>query len=116
MTLHIFNPEHDIALAANLANFTAPHAGRQLRADLDFLPALWAQEGDQVLVENPDHAAKQWKRLVSRLVPTPGGIFPLRLGGKAEGLTRHTVEFFNERLTVIPADTLHGAGGVACKF
>lgn len=69
MTLHIFNPEHDIALAANLANFTAPHAGRQLRADLDFLPALWAQEGDQVLVENPDHAAKQWKRLVSRLVP-----------------------------------------------
>ena len=24
--LHIFNPEHDIALASNLANFTAPHA------------------------------------------------------------------------------------------
>lgn len=29
--LHIFNPEHDIALASNLSNFTAPHAGRQLR-------------------------------------------------------------------------------------
>ena len=26
MTLHIFNPEPDIALAANLTNFTAPHA------------------------------------------------------------------------------------------
>ena len=69
MTLHIFNPEHDIALAANLANFTAPHAGRQLRADLDFLPALWAQKGDKILVENPEHAAKHWRRLVSRLVP-----------------------------------------------
>ena len=32
MTLHVFNPEHDIALASNLSNFTAPHAGRQLRA------------------------------------------------------------------------------------
>ena len=32
--LHLFNPEHDIALAANLAHFTAPLAGRQLRADL----------------------------------------------------------------------------------
>lgn len=69
MTLHIFNPEHDIALAANLANFTAPHAGRQLRADLDFLPALWAQKGDKILVENTEHAAKHWRRLVSRLVP-----------------------------------------------
>jgi hypothetical protein len=38
MRLHIFNPEHDIALAANLKRFTAPHAGRQMRADLGFLP------------------------------------------------------------------------------
>lgn len=52
MTLHIFNPDHDLALAANLANFTAPHAGRELRADVAFLPALWAEEGDWVLVED----------------------------------------------------------------
>ena len=52
--LHIFNPEHDIALASNLTNFTAPHAGRQLRADLGFLPALWADEGDYVWVEYAD--------------------------------------------------------------
>ena len=56
MTLHIFNPEHDIALASNLSNFTAPHAGRQLRNDLGFLPALWAQEGDQILVEHEESA------------------------------------------------------------
>ena len=44
MKLHVFNPEHDLALAANLSNFTAPHAGRKLRADLGCLPALWADE------------------------------------------------------------------------
>lgn len=61
-TLHIFNPEHDIALASNLTNFTAPHAGRQLRADLCFLPALWAAEGDVVLVEDVDYAARAFRR------------------------------------------------------
>lgn len=61
-TLHIFNPEHDIALASNLTNFTAPHAGRQLRADLCFLPALWAAEGDFVLVEDVDYAARAFRR------------------------------------------------------
>ena len=54
-TLHIFNPEHDIALAANLSNFTSPHAGRQLRADIGFLPAIWAGEGDVVLVAGKGH-------------------------------------------------------------
>ena len=63
MILHIFNPEHDLALASNLANFTAPHAGRQLRSDLGFLPALWAEEGDYVFVENVDQARKAYGRL-----------------------------------------------------
>lgn len=66
-TLHIFNPEHDIALAANLSNFTAPHAGRQLRNDLGFLPALWAEEGDVVLVESVEGAERAYKRLRSKL-------------------------------------------------
>ena len=35
----LFNPEHEIALASNLMNFTAPKAGRMLRADLGFLPS-----------------------------------------------------------------------------
>ena len=56
MKLHIFNPEHDIALACNLAQFTPPHAARQLRADLGFLPALWADDGDFVLVDNVESA------------------------------------------------------------
>ena len=67
MTLHIFNPEHDIALASHLANFTAPHAGRQLRANLGFLPALWAEDGDVVWVEHEEAALKAYNRLSKRV-------------------------------------------------
>lgn len=52
MKLHIFNPEHDIALASNLSNFTAPKAGRLLRHDLSLLPEIWADEGDIILTED----------------------------------------------------------------
>ena len=67
MKLHVFNPEHDIALASNLANFTAPHAGRQLRADLGYLPALWADEGDMVLVDHVESAEKAFRKVAHRL-------------------------------------------------
>lgn len=52
MIVHIFNPEHDIALAADKKHWTAPHAGRQLRADLGWLPALWADDGDVIVVDD----------------------------------------------------------------
>ena len=64
--LHIFNPEHDIALAANLSNFTAPHAGRQLRHDLGYLPAIWADDDDYVLVENVEDAQRDFARVMHR--------------------------------------------------
>lgn len=72
MTLHIFNPEHDLALAANLSNFTAPHAGRQLRADLCYLPALWAGTDDYVLVEHVELARRLYGRLRARVGGGPG--------------------------------------------
>jgi len=72
MTLHIFNPEHDIALAANLDIFTAPHAGRQLRHDLAFLPALWAAEGDVLLVDDVEVAQKGLLRLSHKCSPLSG--------------------------------------------
>ena len=65
-TLHIFNPEHDIALAANLSNFTAPHAGRQLRHDLGYLPAIWADDDDYVLVDDVDVARTAFARMMHR--------------------------------------------------
>ena len=66
MKLHVFNPEHDLALAADLSNFTAPHAGRQLRADLGFLSAIWAGGGDVVLVGNTEDAERCYRRLMHR--------------------------------------------------
>lgn len=68
MKLHIFNPEHDLALASNLRQFTAPHAGRQLRSDLAFIPALWAEEGDLVLVDDIDNARDKVRHLDATLV------------------------------------------------
>ena len=68
MTLHIFNPEHDIALASGLANFTAPHAGRLLRHDLGFLPAIWAKAGDTILVDDPEYAKQAYVKLAARML------------------------------------------------
>ncbi|MBQ9669022.1 MAG: hypothetical protein IJV45_09850 [Prevotella sp.] len=72
MTLHIFNPEHDIALAADTDNFTAPHAGRQLRHDLGYLPALWAEAGDDVLVDNVETAENGFRQLMSNVARLSG--------------------------------------------
>ena len=79
MKLHIFNPEHDLALAANLRRFTAPHAGRQLRADLAYIPALWAEEGDFVLVDDIDDARDKVRHLNSRYVDRVEFITKLQL-------------------------------------
>ncbi|MBP5777554.1 MAG: hypothetical protein J6W56_08380 [Prevotella sp.] len=66
-TLHVFNPEHDLALAANLSNFTSPLAGRQLRREHGYLPALWAAADDAVLVEDVEAAKQAFGQLTGRL-------------------------------------------------
>ena len=91
MTLHIFNPEHDIALANGMRQVTPPHAARQLRNDLGFIPAFWAKEGDVVLVEDTEQAKYYYKRVcqnVARLfgVKTNNVIF-------ADADTIHTLSF-----------------------
>ena len=49
---HIFNPEHDMALAAGTRGVTPPAAGRGMRHWLGFLPAFWAHDGDVVIVDD----------------------------------------------------------------
>ena len=63
MKLHIFNPEHDIALASKVPQFTAPHSARELRTDLDYIPALWADDGDLVLVDDVEAAIESMRHL-----------------------------------------------------
>ena len=67
MKLHVFNPEHDLALAANLNNYTSPHAGRQLRADLGFIPAIWAGDDDYILVDDVHQAEEAYRKLQTEL-------------------------------------------------
>lgn len=82
MTLYIFNPDHDLALASGLANFTPPHAGRQLRLDLGWLPALWETGNDDWVLttdaEKATRAVSRRKVNTSRFTdtrkPVPQGI------------------------------------------
>ena len=62
MQIHFFNPDHDIALALNQRRFATPHVGRQMRSDLGYIPALWAEDGDVVVVEDIDAAELLYKR------------------------------------------------------
>ena len=52
MILHIYNPEHDIALGKNSEFFTPPKAARLTRAMYCHRPAMWAADGDWVLVDD----------------------------------------------------------------
>lgn len=45
--LYIFNPEHDMALAANSPNYLAPESALFLAADLAQLPKWYAEEGGE---------------------------------------------------------------------
>ena len=58
MKLHVFNPEHDIALAYNRRHQTMPHAAQELRMNLGWIPALWAEDGDVVLVDDVPYSVK----------------------------------------------------------
>lgn len=60
--LHIFNPEHDIALAYG-GSITLPHAIQEFKTNLSFLPALWADDGDCVLTDDIRFALKSLKHL-----------------------------------------------------
>ncbi|NPD80536.1 hypothetical protein HPS57_00870 [Prevotella sp. PINT] len=67
MTLHIFNPEHDIALAADSPFWTSPKAGIMLRRSLGWLPALWAKDGDIVVVSDVSEAHSEQEAVESIL-------------------------------------------------
>lgn len=47
--LHLFNPENDLALAANLDHYTPPKAAVDLRRSGALLPMWYADAGDRVL-------------------------------------------------------------------
>lgn len=74
-SVYWFNPENDLALAADLANYTPARAGVELRRAGALLPTLWADEDDEILVidkcDSPDARVKQ--RVGPSLKPRPWG-------------------------------------------
>ena len=57
MIAHIFNPETDYALALNRLQYTPPKQIVSLRRQLAALPALWAREGEAILMVDPPLAS-----------------------------------------------------------
>lgn len=51
-TLHIFNPEHDYALAVGNNAYTPPASVINLKKRLSLLPALYAGSGDYILLDS----------------------------------------------------------------
>lgn len=52
-TLHIYNPEHDLALANGSENYTPSARVRSMRKELSLIPALFAAKGDFILLLDP---------------------------------------------------------------
>lgn len=50
--LHIFNPEHDLALAVGKGPYTPPREVNAIRKKLSLLPALYAGNGDFILIHS----------------------------------------------------------------
>ena len=51
-TLHIFNPEHDLALAAGNSNYTPPAEAQHVKDLNSLLPACFADNGDFILISS----------------------------------------------------------------
>ncbi|MBQ9561156.1 MAG: hypothetical protein IJV10_02620 [Prevotella sp.] len=67
MTVSVFNPEHDIALAEDSAGYVPPKAAQRLRKDLQWIASLWKEDG-KVTVWGWDKAIV--KELKQQGVPT----------------------------------------------
>lgn len=52
--LHLFNPENDLALAADMPHFTPPRAAATLARSLACLPGWWADPGDMIICTPED--------------------------------------------------------------
>lgn len=49
-TLHVFNPEHDIAMAVDSLPYTPPAEVEKIKKSHSLLPALYADNGDFILI------------------------------------------------------------------
>lgn len=67
LTLHIFNPETDYALASGRTQYTPPKNVRMLRKTLHALPVIFAKRGDVILALDDDVDREGMYRQLCRL-------------------------------------------------
>ena len=66
ITLHVFNPEHEIAMARNIRNFTPTAIIQRFRREAGFIAAVWANDGDWILVDDSVEAEMSYRMLVPK--------------------------------------------------
>lgn len=60
MTLHLFNPENDLALALGCRNYTPPPRVARLHRAGAFMPVWWAGETDRIVVPEAMEDGTEW--------------------------------------------------------
>lgn len=98
MKLHIFNPEHDLALAANQWNWTSPKAGRVQRERLFSLPERWAAPGDLILMPHGASLPEGHRKDVNFVTEIPAGYTPESLPLNPWGWDRAVVHEYHRLL------------------
>lgn len=78
--LYVFNPEHDLALANDDANFNAPLSARKLASDLSCLPLWYAAENGVVW----SNVSSLWLAEIQTLFPQLNSIFVTKNPDSAE--------------------------------
>ncbi|MDE7411007.1 MAG: hypothetical protein K2M94_03110 [Paramuribaculum sp.] len=61
--IHLFNPENDLALAANSPYYTPRAAAKALHDAGELLPMWWAEDDDLILVTDIDRHADELRRM-----------------------------------------------------
>lgn len=74
MTLHIFNPSHEEAMAANSPFYCPSVMARRLSIEWGILPILWAKDNDCILLINAEayricEWARKWRKNIRLIVP-----------------------------------------------
>lgn len=73
--LHLFNPDNDLALAANLANYTPPPAAARLRSAGQTLPLWYGADGDRFVSTGTD---ARWLDAMREAFGMDVDVFPYR--------------------------------------
>ena len=120
--LHVFNPQHDLVLAAGTGHFTPPAAAVRLAEGLAFIPAFWASHGDAVLVPHRDAICDQMARFQPWMADVTW-LEPQELRGWVKHLSSKSLRLhpwgwdaalcLNLKRAGVPADVLPSDGQLA---